>query len=627
MIKKPDFEVGGYKASAFYVLWALETYSSKDNTLKQQDIVDYLAEEGYKTDIKTVRSDLDLLQEIGYDIQGNGVQYDDYGNIIPTPRGKIYLKKDISDEKLQILIDTVLFSNYIGKAEAQELIDYLISLGSGDLKKKSAAARINGEQVYHQDNASFFDELKEIRKAMNPPKHETKKRISFKYAQYKCKGQEIVLESEREHIVSPYFFVSKKGNYYLIGYNHKQDCLWHYRLDYVKNVKILKDVIKVQEETELKGKSIGEYVSSHPYMFSGEIESVEVKIPSNRFGIIVDSFGSAYKIVSKDEDFIIAKIYCSLLDAFHWAMQFGTFIEVLGPQKLRNTIRTHVEGMALRYADSEGDRYDIAMLNANRKHSSYLDLSGINLSRRTKHHDIKGVRVLRLGDNNLSDVSFIGNYKRLFHLTIKNNPVKELSVIGELEWLKDLYLHNLPNVKNVDFLSKLTRLRCLTLNLDPTTDFTALNNYKGLTELNISRTCAYNSNIDFDKIEANNPNVKIDVYEPNSYAVMESSERNERAFLSCNTYPINVLSKIVNRYLLKDVSDEELQTALEESLKKLSAQERDIVIMYHKDKKSIAQIASILKITIDEVTRLKESAFKKLSHPSYQKSLEKFIKK
>jgi DNA-binding CsgD family transcriptional regulator len=237
------------------------------------------------------------------------------------------------------------------------------------------------------------------------------------------------------------------------------------------------------------------------------------------------------------------------------------------------------------------------------------------------------VRVLRLSDNNLSDVSFIGNYKRLFWLTIKNNPVKDLSVIGELEYLKDIYLHNLPNVKNLDFLSKLTKLKILSLNLDSTTDFTALNNYKGLTELNVSRSCAYNSNIDYDKIEANNPNVKIDIYEPNSYAVMESSERNKRAFLGGKTYPRNVLSKMVKEYLFKDVSDEELQTALEESLKKLSAQERDIIKMYHKENQSIAQIASILKITIDEVTRLKESAFKKLSHPSYQKSLEKFIKK
>ena len=169
-------------------------------------------------------------------------------------------------------------------------------------------------------------------------------------------------------------------------------------------------------------------------------------------------------------------------------------------------------------------------------------------------------------------------------------------------------------------------MKILSLNLDSTTDFTALNNYKGLTELNISRSCAYNSNIDYDKIEINNPGIKIEVYEPNSYAVMESSERNERAFLGDNTYPKNVMSHIFRRHLYKDVSDEDLQTALEEELKKLSKQERDIIKMYYKDKINLLKIAQTLNLTVDEVSRLKESALKKLSHPSYQKSFEKFIK-
>ena len=623
MIKNPDFEVGGYKASAFYVLWVLENYSSEQSPLKQQEILNILEKNGYKTDIKSVRRDLALLKEIGYDIQGYGEQFDDDGNLIPTPRGKIWLKKDISDEKLQVLIDTVLFSNYIGKAEASELINYLISLGSGELSKKSAEARINGGQVYHQDDVSFFTELKEIKKSMN---ERIRKRISFEYSKYEYIENKIVLGKGKEHIVSPYFFVSKKGYYYLVGYNHKKDYIAHYRLDHIKNVKILKDVIKVQEETELKGKSIGTYVNEHPYMCSGDIEGIEIKVPSDNLSVIVENFGS-YRLCSKNDDFTTIRIDCTIEDAFRFATQYGGLVEVLKPQKLRNAIRTHVEGMALRYADSEGDRYDIAMLNANRKYSSYLDLSGINLSRRVKHHNLKGVRVLRLSDNNLSDVSFIGNYKRLFYLTIKNNPVKDLSVIGELEYLKDLYLHNLPNVKNLDFLSKLTKLKNLSLNLGSTTDFTALNNYKGLTELNISRSCAYNSNIDYDKIEINNPGIKIEVYEPNGYAEMESSERNERVFLGDNAYPKNVMSHIFRRHLYKDVSDKDLQTAFEEELLKLSKQERDIIKMYYKDKINLLKIAQTLNLTVDEVSRLKESALKKLSHPSYQKSFEKFIKK
>ena len=51
---KVNFEAGGNKAQAFFVLWVLENYSDEKNTLKQEDIVEILKKNGHYTERKSV---------------------------------------------------------------------------------------------------------------------------------------------------------------------------------------------------------------------------------------------------------------------------------------------------------------------------------------------------------------------------------------------------------------------------------------------------------------------------------------------------------------------------------------------------------------------------------------------
>mgnify|MGYP003318397302 CR=1 FL=1 len=96
--------------------------------------------------------------------------------------------------------------------------------------------------------------------------------------------------------------------YYLVGYNHNKNRLGHYRLDYVKDVKILNEDILDKSKTELNGVSVGKYVDSHPYLFGGEPKSVTVKIGSDRLGLVIDAFGRSFKIVDNDGENIIVEV-------------------------------------------------------------------------------------------------------------------------------------------------------------------------------------------------------------------------------------------------------------------------------------------------------------------------------
>ncbi len=612
-----NFGAGGNKAQVFYILWALENYSDENHFLKQDDIVEILKKNGHFTERKSVARDLNLLAELGFNIHGVLPELDDDGNELPIPRGKIWLEREISDEKLKLLIDSILFSNYIGKREAKDLIDALISLGSAKLKAKSATSRIDGGRVYHQENTDFFKELATINEAMIEVNGESK-RINFKYAQYKYKGDEIKLEKERDHVVSPYFFVSQKGNYYLVGYNHKQECLWHYRMDYVKDVKILKDTAKKKDETELKGKDIGEYVTEHPYMFSGEPKGIVVKVPTDRFGIIKDSFGDAFTRLSADEDYITARIYCNELGAFHWAMQYGAYVEVLKPQSLRNTIRNHVEGMAFKYKCGAGDRYFQEIKKATR--GFHLELKGIDLNGRTEHFKLSKLLRVYLSDNNLTDISFIKNYPNLIGISIKNNNVSDLSVLGNLEKLQDIELYNLGDVKNLDFITNLKNIKNLILDFDRNVDLSKINQLRGLKKISLSERCSFNLSLDLDKLKMDNPRLIIEVFERD----YDKSKKDFPTYMKEPMYKI--MLKIAFGFFVDFAGDEkEMEDLVGQMIQKLPNDEREVMELMYRDKLNYYEISDKIKKSVDEIKRLRINALQKISHESYNEKLKKFV--
>lgn len=625
-----NFNMNGTKVQPLYIVEILKKYTDRDHFLTKEGIAEKLRYEGYcplrKKDgkyversvdeIKSISKDLDMLLDMGFKIHGLEPEIDEEtGEEIPT-RGKIWIEKEISDEKLQMLIDTIVFSNFIEKSEAKELIDALISInGSACESKKSASSRIDGGQVYHQDKAEFFKELKVINQAMGLKEP---KKVAFKYAQYKYNNDKFILEKVREHIVSPYHFVIKKGYYYLIGYNHKKECLWHYRLDYVKDVKILKELAKERSETELYGKDIGKYVLEHPYMFAGTPKGIEVRVSADRLGIIHDTFGTAFTKIKENGDTVDFRVYCTEEDAFHWAMQYGSHIEVLKPQSLRDRIRYHVESMTFRYKCSDGDRYSQEIKKARR--GLHLELKGIDLSRRTEHFKLNKIYRVFLSDNNLTDITFLENYPELCEISLKNNNVSDLSILGTFKNLETIELYNLGDVKNIDFIANLNKVKKLIIDFDRDVDLSKLNNIKGLEYLAISERCSFNLSFDLDKIERENPKIKIKVFD-------REYNRNNKDLPKYMLEPFyRIMLKIAFGFFVEFGGDEnEMSATVEEMIQKLPLEEKEIIELMYREKLSKYEISVKLNKSEDEVQRLRMSALSKISHESFNEKLKKFI--
>ena len=92
---------------------------------------------------------------------------------------------------------------------------------------------------------------------------------------------------------------------------------------------------------------------------------------------------------------------------------------------------------------------------------------------------------LKLGDNNLSDLSFISNYTGLDCLTILDNPITSVEAIGTLPNLTQLYICN-TNLSNITPLTKLSTLEHLNLKGNKISVLPKNMSFPALTGLNLS---------------------------------------------------------------------------------------------------------------------------------------------
>ena len=594
-----NFGIGTTKAQPLYILYVLKKFTDEKNTLSQEGIARKLRDLGYcpvrkdkngnikerKLDErKSIGQDLKLLYYMGYPIHGVEKELDEEGNELPATRGKIWIEKEISDEKLSWLINSIKYNAFMDESQKKEFIESLISLGSRTFREKNdAKTMVDGGRIFHVEGASLFKQLSEIDKAIA-----LGKKIRFTYSKLKRNGSKFVYEAEKEYTVSPYWVIVNKGNTYLVCYNHEENKIWHSRVDKMKDVKMINSYVLPKTETELKGVDVGDYVTKHPLMFSGDNISVEVKIAKNQIGRLVEAFGSNFSIVKETEDYLTVKVYAGELDMFHWAIQYGGFVEILKPQSLREKIRIHIESLAFNYKAREGDQYSIAIRKAIRE--KVLDLSGIDLSGRKEHFGLRHVEKVYLSNNNIDNVDFLKEYYALKELHLENNPITDINFLSEKYGLRDVTLRNLK-LKNVDFVAE-KRFTNLIIDLDRETDLSALSKIKNSKGLEITKNCYLNPTIPWDEMEKNGIQVKKDWED-------EKVEENLNKFLRYK-FPLNFLFDMLGSWHIEPTMFGKVKIATNEVFGKFDEKEQKYLDLRYKQEKTLDVVIKELSISEKE---------------------------
>lgn len=339
------------KLDIIYILKILEDCSDEKHTLSQNQIVE-LVEEKFEMKInrKTVKRNLSKLLEVGYPLfysEHHRVNKEGKTETILTDwyykRSRIW-----DDSELQVLIDSILFSNYLPEKHCMDLVKKITDLGDENMKKKYS--ELSAIEFQRPLNKSVFYTVSLFIEAITE-----NKQVSFNYFDYdtNMKPQYRMKDGQTKvYTVSPYKLLSLNGRYYLICKVSDRDGISHFRVDRIKNVSISDgkfESVKSIKGYE-KGFDLAMYVTEHPNMWGGEPVRCTFNCPKYLMNDIVDWFGKNFSIMRSDDENIEVNVRASEEAMLRLAVQYAESVEVIRPLKLRKRIADTLTAAAEKYS-------------------------------------------------------------------------------------------------------------------------------------------------------------------------------------------------------------------------------------------------------------------------------------
>ena len=265
-----------------------------------------------------------------------------------------------TNDELDRLIQLVCFSDMLDANEKSVLVKKLVSTASVyyntpfcDKEIKFNPKAVHGRLSTRQpkDKNNFIHNLKTIQNAVN-----NLVQISFKFNQY-TEDHKMIPKSDHTHILSPYHLVVYHDNYYCIGLKKGDKRIWHYRIDLMSDVEILKDDTGREIPIEISAYDCTpicnaywdpeKYMAEHLNMAYDEPRDICIKIRNDDYTILHDWFGDHYeKIRDAGEDdkgnkYDLVNVKTSPFMIVHWAMQYGTNVEIMD-EEIREEIKKEI---------------------------------------------------------------------------------------------------------------------------------------------------------------------------------------------------------------------------------------------------------------------------------------------
>lgn len=260
-----------------------------------------------------------------------------------------YLRRPFEDSEIRLLIDVIMFSMNISDKHRKDLADKLCKLSNN--RFKSRVKHIIGVGAAINQNQQIFANIEAIDEAIS-----LNRKISFNYMEYgtdKKLHPKIDKEGNvREYVINPYQMAAKDGKYYLICNYDKYEDISNYRIDRIKNIKILEEKMKPFEKLrDANGGrlDLATYMKEHIYMYSSANEKVTFKIVKAMVSDVIDIFGGDVSFKDETETHVIVTAKVNVKSMIQFAKNYAPDVEVLKPESLREEIKEELRKAAAVY--------------------------------------------------------------------------------------------------------------------------------------------------------------------------------------------------------------------------------------------------------------------------------------
>ncbi len=306
------------RANMLCILHILEEYSDADHILSTKDIISKMQLLYDKTvDRRTVYSAIQALTEFGVSLscfEDNGVGY--------------YLdERSFTAAEVRILIDAVFSCEYISKKQTEELLEKLRGLVScHDRKRYSYTNIVTANKKSSNPQVSLNIEM--LDEAIG-----SKHKVSFTYLDY---DYDKTLKPRRSeaYLANPYMMLCDSGMYYLVAITDRHPDIGYYRIDMMKDLKILDEKIDISKK-DANLDSVKKVV----YAFSGKPESAHLHCDKAALRYVIERFGKEEVIIQPNPDGSFEAFFnAPPLGLTYWALQYLDSVEVISPPSVREKV-------------------------------------------------------------------------------------------------------------------------------------------------------------------------------------------------------------------------------------------------------------------------------------------------
>ena len=312
----------GQKSKLLALLHIFEQQTDEEHLLNVPQLVELLARQGILCERKSVYSDIDALNALGYDIRLRRGRSGGYW----------MATRPFELAELKLLVDAVQSSRVISKASSDKLIHKLEGLASQyegsqlqrqvyvDGRPKSA----NKELPYSVD--ALFSAINKGRM------------VQFRYKK---------VGRPETRTISPWQMVWENGCYYLIAYQDEKEPagIRNYRVDRMSSVTVLGDARR--GKAEFRQFDLPAYLRKHFNMFGGPEYRVTLRCTADLEAAMRDRFGQDTLFLPEADGYFHFDVPVCVSDQFYgWVCGFGGKVEVISPAEVRQGLHDMVQELA-----------------------------------------------------------------------------------------------------------------------------------------------------------------------------------------------------------------------------------------------------------------------------------------
>ena len=310
------------KLKLLYLMQYLLQKSDEEHPISIQQMVDELARHDIKAERKTLYDDMEALRLFGLDIiQSRG-----------KTTGYYVGSRDFEVPELKLLVDSVQSSKFITEKKTLSLIKKIEGLAS------AYDAQLLQRQVYVRNrvksmNESVYYNVDEISTAITQDKV-----IRFRYDDYTINKERKFRKDGAWYEISPLSLLWDDENYYMLGFDTAAGKLKHYRVDKMTEISALDQTRDGKEE--FSKIDMSQYSKKVFGMFTGEVQTIQLRFENHLVGPVIDRFGRDTIIVASDENHFTIRVDVAVSPQFYaWVFGFGTAVEILSPENVREDYR------------------------------------------------------------------------------------------------------------------------------------------------------------------------------------------------------------------------------------------------------------------------------------------------